>query len=143
MPSALTNDASAAEIPTRREGNADTLVGKMDGVIRRAGTVITAATDKESNPPPAAEDRAGPKAAAAAAGQEMDMRREKKKIKPNKHSMDYMMRSFVAGGLAGCAVCRLLSLLRPPLRLHLWLETRRLGLELELESELVVNISIS
>lgn len=114
MPSALTNDASAAEIPTRREGNADTLVGKMDGVLRRAGTVITAAADKESSPPPVAEDRAVPK---AAAGQETDVRGEKNKAKPNKHSMDYMMRSFVAGGLAGCAVCRLLSLLR--LRLHL------------------------
>ncbi|KAI1187199.1 mitochondrial carrier domain-containing protein [Nemania serpens] len=96
MPSALTNDASAAEIPTRREGNADTLVGKVDGVFRRAGTVITVAADKESSPPPVAEDRGVPRAAAA--GQEKN-----NKTKPNKHSMDYMMRSFVAGGLAGCA----------------------------------------
>ncbi|KAI1115261.1 mitochondrial carrier domain-containing protein [Nemania sp. NC0429] len=105
MPSALTTDASAAEIPTRREGNADTLVGKMDGVLRRAGTVITAATDKDSSPPPVAEDRSASKTVAAAAGggQDMDVRKEKSKVKPNKHSMDYMMRSFVAGGLAGCA----------------------------------------
>ncbi|KAI1154733.1 mitochondrial carrier domain-containing protein [Nemania diffusa] len=94
MPSALTNDASIAETTNQRDGSADTLVGKMDGVIRRASSVITAATDanKEPSPQPVASDRAVPE---AAAGQE--------KKKPNKHSMDYMTRSFIAGGLAGCA----------------------------------------
>ncbi|KAI0109541.1 mitochondrial carrier domain-containing protein [Nemania sp. FL0031] len=92
MPSAFTNNASIAEITTQRDGSADTLVGKMDGVIRRASTVITAAADKEPSPQPVAADRA---VAEAAAGQE--------RKKPNKHSMDYMMRSFVAGGIAGCA----------------------------------------
>ncbi|KAI0542924.1 mitochondrial carrier domain-containing protein [Xylaria digitata] len=93
MPSALTNHASIAEMPTQREGNADILVGKMDGAFRRASTAMTsAASDKDPSPPPAAGDS---KVAEAAAGQGTK--------KPNKHGMDYMMRSFVAGGLAGCA----------------------------------------
>ncbi|GAW18863.1 hypothetical protein ANO14919_083450 [Xylariales sp. No.14919] len=80
-------------MPAQREGNADLLVGKVDGALRRASTVITtAAGDKDSDPPPAAENA---KVAEAAAGQG--------KKKPNKHGMDYMTRSFVAGGLAGCA----------------------------------------
>ncbi|KAF2971091.1 hypothetical protein GQX73_g2423 [Xylaria multiplex] len=81
-------------MPTQREGNADILVGKMDGALRRASTVITsAASDKASSPSAAAADDS--KVAEAAAGQGTK--------KPNKHGMDYMMRSFVAGGLAGCA----------------------------------------
>lgn len=95
MPAALTNHASIAGMSTQREGNggsADALVGKMDGVLRRTGAAITGATDDKDvsasvGAVPVVEDRAGP-------GK-----------KPNKHSVDYMMRSFVAGGLAGCAVC--------------------------------------
>ncbi|KAI1754974.1 mitochondrial carrier domain-containing protein [Xylaria castorea] len=92
MPAALTNHASIAEMPVQREGtggtgSADTLVGKMDGMLRRTSTTITGATDhKDSSTVPIAEE------AAAGYGK-----------KPNKHSVDYMMRSFVAGGLAGCA----------------------------------------
>ncbi|KAI0905801.1 mitochondrial carrier domain-containing protein [Ustulina deusta] len=86
MPSALPNHGSIAEM---REGNADILVGKVDGALRRASTVITTATDKDSSPAPVAGDRA------VAAGQG--------KQKPNKHGMDYIIRSFVAGGVAGCA----------------------------------------
>ncbi|KAI0489504.1 mitochondrial carrier domain-containing protein [Xylaria cf. heliscus] len=89
MPAALTNHASIAEMSTQREGtgSADALVGKMDGVLRRTSTAVTAAaTDKDSGTVPVAE---------AAAGHG--------KKRPNKHSVDYMMRSFVAGGLAGCA----------------------------------------
>lgn len=93
MPSALTDHASIADMSTPREGTADAIVGKVDGVIRRAGTVIAAAKDKNPSPTPAvADDRA---AAEATAGQG--------KTKPNKHSIDYMARSFVAGGIAGCA----------------------------------------
>ncbi|KAJ2980863.1 hypothetical protein NUW58_g6834 [Xylaria curta] len=94
MPSVLTDHASIAELPTQRQGNADTLVGKMDGVLRRTSTVITSATEKDSSPGPlpVAEDRA---VVEAAAGQE--------KKKPNKHSADYIARSFIAGGVAGCA----------------------------------------
>ncbi|TGJ79267.1 hypothetical protein E0Z10_g9501 [Xylaria hypoxylon] len=79
-------------MPTQREGNADLLVGKMDGALRRASTVITAAaSDQDSSPSPDCNVAE----AAAAAGQG--------KKKPNKHGVDYMMRSFVAGGIAGCA----------------------------------------
>ncbi|GAP90452.1 putative mitochondrial carrier protein LEU5 [Rosellinia necatrix] len=117
MPSALTDHASTAEMPTQREGSAEALVGRMDGVMKRASTAITtvtatatsattaatttatttAATDKNSSShpsTPAAAERAGTTETATVA--------EGKK-KPNKHSMDYMVRSFVAGGLAGCA----------------------------------------
>ncbi|KAI1179354.1 mitochondrial carrier domain-containing protein [Nemania sp. FL0916] len=102
MPSALTNDAAIAEIPTQRDGGADRLVSKMDGVIRKATTAITTATDtdkeKESGTRPIARDGSSVVGAEmAVAGQ------EKQRPKPNKHSMDYMVRSFVAGGLAGCA----------------------------------------
>ncbi|KAI1423093.1 mitochondrial carrier domain-containing protein [Xylaria sp. FL1777] len=94
MPSALTNHGSIAEMPTRREGggNADLLVGKVDGALRRASTAIATATDRDSSPAKGAEDRA---VAEAAAGQG--------KKKPNKHGADYIIRSFVAGGVAGCA----------------------------------------
>lgn len=102
MPSALTNYGSVAEM--QREGGGgsadNSLVGKVDGAIRRASTVIKDSTTSSSSSSPtaatqpvAAEERA---VTEAAAGQG--------KKKPNKHSMDYIVRSFVAGGLAGCAV---------------------------------------
>ncbi|KAI1273360.1 mitochondrial carrier domain-containing protein [Xylaria sp. FL0933] len=99
MPSALTNHGSIANMPIqqREGGNADSIVGKVDGALRRASTVITnTVTDRDSattSPAtPDAEDRA---VAEAAAGQG--------KKKPNKHGADYILRSFVAGGIAGCA----------------------------------------
>ncbi|KAI0815596.1 mitochondrial carrier domain-containing protein [Xylaria sp. FL0064] len=99
MPSALTNHGSIADMPIqqREGGNADSIVGKVDGALRRASTVISnTVTDKDSlttSPAtPDAEDRA---VAEAAAGQG--------KKKPNKHGADYILRSFVAGGIAGCA----------------------------------------
>ncbi|KAJ8118225.1 hypothetical protein ONZ43_g4040 [Nemania bipapillata] len=98
MPSALANDASIAETTTQRDGSVDTFTGKMDGVIRRANTVITAATDSEKESSPQSVTVSSDRTVAeASAGEE-------KKKKPNKHSMDYMTRSFIAGGLAGCAV---------------------------------------
>ncbi|KAI0409090.1 mitochondrial carrier protein LEU5 [Xylaria palmicola] len=79
---------------TQRDGNTDGLVGKVDGMLRRKSTIMaTADDDGDSGPVPLAEDRA---VAEAPAGQEG-------KKKPNKHSIDYMARSFIAGGLAGCA----------------------------------------
>ncbi|KAI1302273.1 mitochondrial carrier domain-containing protein [Xylaria venustula] len=93
MPSALTTHGSIAEMP--EGGSVDALVGKVDGALRRASTVITnTTTDKDSTTTPVAEDRA---VAEAAAGQ------QGKKKKPNKHGADYIIRSFVAGGVAGCA----------------------------------------
>ncbi|KAI0858362.1 mitochondrial carrier domain-containing protein [Xylaria cubensis] len=91
MPAALTNHASIVEMPAQREGT-ETIVGKVDGVLRRTGTAITGATDhKDSSIMPVAE---GGRVVEAATGHGK---------KPNKHSADYMMRSFVAGGVAGCA----------------------------------------
>ncbi|KAI0424590.1 mitochondrial carrier domain-containing protein [Xylaria sp. FL1042] len=112
MPSALSNHGSIADVPVQQQqqqqqqregGNADSLVGKVDGVLRRASTVIShTVTDKDATTTttttmggaaaPVAEDRA---VAEAAAGQG--------KKKPNKHGADYVIRSFVAGGVAGCA----------------------------------------
>ncbi|KAI8629527.1 mitochondrial carrier domain-containing protein [Xylariaceae sp. FL1651] len=91
MPSALPNHASITELPTQREGNVETLVGKMDSVIKKASNAVTSATDRAPKPQPAVDDL--PVAAAATT----------KEKKPNKHSMDYIVRSFIAGGLAGCA----------------------------------------
>ncbi|KAI1351193.1 mitochondrial carrier domain-containing protein [Xylaria sp. FL0043] len=99
MPSALTNHGSIADMPIqqREGGSADSLVGKVDGALRRASTVITnTVTERDSTitspATPVAEDRV---VAEAAAGQG--------KKKPNKHGADYILRSFVAGGIAGCA----------------------------------------
>ncbi|KAI0197747.1 mitochondrial carrier domain-containing protein [Astrocystis sublimbata] len=103
MPMPLTNHASIAEMPVLQapDRSTDTLVDKMDGVLRRTGNAITsAATDNKDS-----RDGRHPgngavvktEAEAAAAGQ------PREKQKPNKHSVDYMTRSFVAGGIAGCA----------------------------------------
>ncbi|KAI1365072.1 mitochondrial carrier domain-containing protein [Xylaria arbuscula] len=104
MPSALTNYGSVAEMQREGGGAENSIVGKVDGAIRRASTVIikdsttnTSSASSSSSPttaaqPVAAEERVVTEAAAG----------EGKK-KPNKHSMDYIVRSFVAGGVAGCA----------------------------------------
>ncbi|KAK5633210.1 hypothetical protein RRF57_008924 [Xylaria bambusicola] len=98
MPSALTNYGSVAEMQ-REGGNTDSLIGKVDGAIRRASTAISTATDKDSSSKSSSTTAESateePTMTEAAAGQS--------KKKPNKHSMDYIMRSFVAGGVAGCA----------------------------------------
>ncbi|KAI0508558.1 mitochondrial carrier domain-containing protein [Xylaria bambusicola] len=105
MPSALTNYGSVAEMQ-REGGNPDSLVGKVDGAIRRASTVISTATDKDSSSSKTSSSSSPTAAAAESATEERAMTEAtagQDKKKPNKHSMDYIMRSFVAGGLAGCA----------------------------------------
>jgi hypothetical protein len=106
MPSALTSDVSIAENPTKREGDANVLIGRMDGALRKATNVVTGTTadrnnsskkERPSNPSTVGSSAITEDGAVAAAGEEG-------RKKPNKHSMDYIVRSFVAGGLAGCAV---------------------------------------
>lgn len=79
-----------SEFPSHGEGHVNIVVGKMDGVVRKAGNVVAGATGNSTDadsvddePPPVAM----------------------KGKQPDKHSMDYMLRSGIAGGLAGCAVC--------------------------------------
>ncbi|KAI0150399.1 mitochondrial carrier domain-containing protein [Xylariaceae sp. FL1272] len=87
MPSALTGHGSISAIPPAREGNTESLVGKMDGVLKKAGNAVTTTAGKDAGPPASVDASAVP---------------ENRK-KPSKHSMDYIVRSFVAGGFAGCA----------------------------------------
>ncbi|XXG98534.1 hypothetical protein Hte_004858 [Hypoxylon texense] len=75
-----------SELPYQGEGHA-TAVGKMDGVVRKASNVVAGSTAQRTNSDPAKDE---PPVAA-------------KGKQPGKHSADYMLRSFVAGGLSGCA----------------------------------------
>ncbi|KAI0022697.1 mitochondrial carrier protein LEU5 [Xylariomycetidae sp. FL0641] len=77
MPSALSSHASISEFPSQREGNAETTVGKMDGAAQNADHLVTRS---------AAVDTVAEEAK-----------------RPGKHSVDYIVRSGIAGGLAGCA----------------------------------------
>ncbi|KXJ92249.1 mitochondrial carrier domain-containing protein [Microdochium bolleyi] len=77
--------------------NASALVGHMDGVVRKASSAVAgvAATDKTPRHVDTSVDGmpiASGADASASAGKKVD-----------KHSFDYMMRSGLAGGLAGCA----------------------------------------
>ncbi|KAI1634906.1 mitochondrial carrier domain-containing protein [Biscogniauxia mediterranea] len=60
----------------------------MDGVIRKAGSAVASAAERSPSAEPAIDDRR------SITGKEKQ---------PNKHSMDYILRSGIAGGLAGCA----------------------------------------
>lgn len=86
-------DASVSNMPIAREGHADTIAGKMDGIVKKAGSVVAGGghSRKPDTPPQIPDDIDAPVA-------------HNTKRKPDKHSMDYMIRSGVAGGLAGCAV---------------------------------------
>ncbi|KAK9422692.1 putative Mitochondrial carrier domain-containing protein [Seiridium unicorne] len=86
-------DASMSDVPIPREGHADTIVGKMDGALKKAGSVITGGSSsrKPDTPPQIPDDVDAPVTPLP------------KKERPDKHSMDYMIRSGIAGGLAGCA----------------------------------------
>ncbi|KAI1323035.1 mitochondrial carrier domain-containing protein [Xylariaceae sp. FL0255] len=87
MPSALVSDATISEVP-KREGSAESIASKMDGVMRKASTVVVGTTEETSmGAPPAADSRSI----------------TERRGKPDKRSMDYIMRSFIAGGLAGSA----------------------------------------
>ena len=70
----------------------------MDGAVRKAGEVVAGAT----------RDRAAQKEAdqpVAAPAPESAPEHHVHKPQPHKHSLDYVTRSFIAGGVAGCAVC--------------------------------------
>ncbi|ETS82721.1 hypothetical protein PFICI_04597 [Pestalotiopsis fici W106-1] len=81
-----------SDIPIPREGHADSIVGKMDGALRKAGGVMTGGgtTRAPDTPPQIPDDVDAPV-------------KSRTKKRPDKHSMDYMIRSGIAGGLAGCA----------------------------------------
>ncbi|KAI2637093.1 mitochondrial carrier protein LEU5 [Hypomontagnella submonticulosa] len=87
MPSAPPNHASMSDFTSQGERNANAIVGKMDGVVRKAGNVVASTTthgtkpDSVDNGPPIATEGKHPK---------------------KQQSMDYVVRSFIAGGLAGC-----------------------------------------
>lgn len=76
-----------------RETNADSIVSKMDEVVKKAGSAISG-TKRSETVPPTPDDTNSPVLS--------------KSKRPDKHSMDYMVRSGIAGGIAGCAVSSLL-----------------------------------
>ncbi|KAI2624228.1 mitochondrial carrier protein LEU5 [Hypoxylon sp. NC1633] len=87
MPSAPLYHASMSEITTPGEGNANVIVGKMDGVVKKAGNVVAAKTAK-----PTKTDSI-----------DIEPPIDTKRNQPDKHSLDYVLRSGIAGGIAGCA----------------------------------------
>ncbi|KAI1769487.1 mitochondrial carrier protein LEU5 [Hypoxylon sp. FL1150] len=82
MPSAPSNHVAMSEL-SYQEGHANA-VGKMDGVVRKATNVVTGNTTQRA----ANSDTVADKPPVATKG---------------RHSADYIFRSFVAGGLSGCA----------------------------------------
>ena len=104
MPSALSNHVSSmpdtptstsTSTPTARDRNTDSFVGRMDGAVRKAGEVVTGA---------ATRDRAAHQKADQPVAESEGHHDHVHKPQPHRHSLDYVMRSFVAGGVAGCAV---------------------------------------
>ncbi|KAI0014380.1 mitochondrial carrier protein LEU5 [Xylariaceae sp. FL0662B] len=90
MPSAPLNYASMSDFSPQREGNADAIFGKMDGVVRKAGSAVASSTDRTKYPNSADAAMDAPPIAGQGS-------------QPRKHSMDYILRSGIAGGIAGCA----------------------------------------
>ncbi|KAI1083488.1 mitochondrial carrier protein LEU5 [Whalleya microplaca] len=90
MPSTPSNYASMSGFPSQREGNADAIIGKMDGVVRKAGSAVTSGADRGKTADPAGAAMDAPPVAGEG-------------NVPRKHSMDYILRSGIAGGIAGCA----------------------------------------
>ncbi|KAI0478913.1 mitochondrial carrier protein LEU5 [Xylariaceae sp. FL0804] len=93
MPSAFTDHVPISTISPRRDAHVDSsAVGDMDGATQESGDVVAA-------PAPADRpDRRSPSRKAddgAVAGG--------RATRPQTHSMDYIVRSGIAGGLAGCA----------------------------------------
>lgn len=78
-----------SEISTPREGHADSVGSKMDSIVKKAGSVVGGS--KKTEQAPTASDH-------------VDAPVTAKRKQPDKHSLDYMIRSGIAGGLAGCAV---------------------------------------
>ena len=112
MPSALSNHVSSmpdisttstststsTPTPAARERSTESIVGRMDGAVRRKASEVVAG---------AARDRAAQKEAdqpVAAPAAEDAPEGHVHKPQPHKHSLDYVTRSFIAGGVAGCAV---------------------------------------
>ncbi|KAJ1333653.1 solute carrier family 25 (mitochondrial carrier protein) member 16 [Microdochium nivale] len=85
-------------LPASLAGNASAIVGHMDGAVRKASSAVAgvAATDKTPRHVETSAD-----GTEIASGADASASTSKKKV--DKHSFDYMMRSGVAGGLAGCA----------------------------------------
>ncbi|KAL7627521.1 coenzyme A transporter [Parahypoxylon ruwenzoriense] len=76
--------------PSQREGDTNVIVAKMDGVVRKASNAVAGNTTRSPDLDPdfVEEDDELP---AALSGRQ-----------PDKHSTDYIIRSGIAGGLAGC-----------------------------------------
>ncbi|KAI2635009.1 mitochondrial carrier domain-containing protein [Xylaria nigripes] len=91
MTAALAEHGLIAEPSSQHGGNANILVGRRDGGL--AKTAVATGTNDRDSGPLVAENRAVA---------DMVPNQEKKKKNPDSHSFDYLMRSFVAGGLAGC-----------------------------------------
>ncbi|KAK8128550.1 hypothetical protein PG984_009658 [Apiospora sp. TS-2023a] len=84
-PSFGAHDAAMSEVSGTREPNANSIVGKMDEVVKKASGAISGNKRPEaSSSLPDSADSPVTK-------------------RPDKHSMDYMVRSGIAGGIAGCA----------------------------------------
>ncbi|KAK7957097.1 uncharacterized protein PG986_006319 [Apiospora aurea] len=81
-PSLGAHDAAMSEASGTREPHADSIVSKMDDVVKKAGSAISGNKRLEDN---------------------TDSMVAAKSKRPDKHSMDYMVRSGIAGGIAGCA----------------------------------------
>jgi len=80
--------------------NASALVEHMDGVVRKASTAVAGVSSTDRTPHHVATNVDGPP---IAAGTETSAGTSGSGKKVDKHSFDYMMRSSIAGGLAGCA----------------------------------------
>jgi hypothetical protein len=78
-----------SDLTISRDGHADSFADKMDGVVKKAGSVVGLRKSDATSPVP---------------DNVVDAPVVDKRKRPDKHSMDYMVRSGIAGGLAGCAV---------------------------------------
>ncbi|KAK8118523.1 mitochondrial carrier protein LEU5, partial [Apiospora kogelbergensis] len=87
-PSLGAHHAAMSGVSDIRETNADSIVSKMDEVVKKAGSAISG-TKRSETVPPTPDDTNSPVLS--------------KSKRPDKHSMDYMVRSGIAGGIAGCA----------------------------------------
>ncbi|KAK6828523.1 coenzyme A transporter [Apiospora arundinis] len=87
-PSLGAHHAAMSDVSDTREAHAHSIAGKMDGVVKKAGSAI-AGTKRPESPPPVPNNTDSPLVATSK--------------RPDKHSMDYMVRSGIAGGIAGCA----------------------------------------
>ena len=86
----------ASSLPEREGDSSSAVTGsRMDGIIRK---VAGAADKKQKQHTPSQLDYSDGSDEPVVADDEGE------RTKPNKHSMDYIIRSGIAGGMAGCAV---------------------------------------